>query len=317
MHEKGKKLHVIAVISNPIQYASRYKLYQEFAEHMNGSHIQLHTVELAFGERQHVIEQSPENTLLRLQTWDEIWHKENMIQIGINQLTQTNPEWEYVAWIDADISFRPHFKWAVKALNQLQHYMVIQLFQNAIDLGPTGEALQLHTGFVAQYLNNGGMDGYRPGYSPHWHPGFAWAARREALEHLGGLIDKAILGAGDHHMALALVGAADTYLHSELTPGYKRMVMQWQARAERFIRRDVGFLPGTILHSWHGKKKDRKYTDRWKILVNNKFDPDYDLKRDSQGIWQLHDDGSLRFIKLRDDLRAYFRARNEDSIDLE
>lgn len=37
------------------------------------------------------------------------------------------------------------------------------------------------------------------------------------------------------------------------------------------------------------------------------------LRRDWQGLWQLADDA----WRLRDDIRGYFRARNEDSIDLE
>ena len=310
-----KKLHVIVVISNPVQFESRYRLYHEFMEEMSRSNAIFHTVELVLGERQHTIPPSPFNTLLRVHGWDEVWHKENLINLGLSRLPN---DAEYVAWIDADVSFQYSKKWVTKTLHALQHYMVVQMFENAVDMGPNGQVIQLHTGFVKQYLDNGSsVANYRPGYSPHWHPGFAWAARREALECSGGLIDKAILGAGDHHMALALVGAAEKSLQAGLTDGYRRMVLTWQERAERFIRRDVGFVRGTILHSWHGKKKDRRYTDRWKILVKNKFNPDYDLKRDTQGVYHLNDDGSQRFVMLRDEIRAYFRARNEDSIDLE
>ena len=56
--------------------------------------------------------------------------------------------------------------------------------------------------------------------------------------------------------------------------------------------------------------------DRWKILTENQFNPNTDIKRDWQGLFQLEDHGDMRSIKLRDDIRKYFRARNEDSIDL-
>jgi hypothetical protein len=152
-------------------------------------------------------------------------------------------------------------------------------------------------------------------YYPNWHPGFAWAARREAIDALGGLIDRSILGAGDRHMALSLIGKGASSVERNMTPHYHRMIAQWENRAERYIRRDVGFIPGTVLHSWHGKKKDRGYFDRWKILTSNRFDPMQDLKADWQGLYQLVDHGDARSVKLRDDIRAYFRARNEDSID--
>src|SRR5690606_474893 len=118
------------------------------------------------------------------------------------------------------------------------------------------------------------------------HPGFAWAMTRFAADNMsspmgGPLIDFAILGAGDRHMCLGLVGCmAQTFEH--LNPQYRHALMQWQVRAERWIKRDVGYVKGSIYHFWHGKKKDRGYTDRWKILKDNEFDPMLDLTRDSQ-----------------------------------
>jgi hypothetical protein len=96
-----------------------------------------------------------------------------------------------------------------------------------------------------------------------------------------------------------------------LTPAFKAHLRNGQDRTERYIRRNVGYVDGLLAHHWHGRKADRRYRDRWKILVDNNYDPDLDLKRDAQGLYQLTD----RCIKLRDDLRSYFRSRNEDSID--
>lgn len=142
--------------------------------------------------------------------------------------------------------------------------------------------------------------------------GFAWSARREAIDMVGGLIDWAILGAADHHMAMALIGKIEKSMYKGLHPNYIIKCLQWQNRCEKYIRRDIGFVAGTIFHHWHGKKKDRKYTERWKIVADNKFDPNSDLLRDWQGLYQLDPER----IILRDQIRKYFRNRNEDSIDL-
>ena len=56
-------------------------------------------------------------------------------------------------------------------------------------------------------------------------------------------------------------------------------------------------------------------TERWKILKDFQFNPRTDLKRDHQGLWQLEDDHTLRFVGLRDAIRNYFRMRNEDTIE--
>jgi hypothetical protein len=114
-------------------------------------------------------------------------------------------------------------------------------------------------------------------------------------------------------MALGLIGCMEQSFE-HLNEQYRNALMQWQRRAERWVKRDVGFVPGSIYHFWHGKKKDRGYTDRWKILRDANFDPLYDLTRDSQGLLKL-ETWDERQMKLRDQIRGYFRSRNEDSID--
>lgn len=301
----NSKLYVVTAITNPCRYASRYNLYKEFAKMCADSNVELITVEAAFGNRNWEVTQTNNPNHVQLRTQHELWHKENCLNLGIERLPQ---DWEYVAWIDADVKFaRPD--WANETLNQLQHYDVVQMFSKAVDLNPNYEPFQMHNGFMYNYINSQQAD--RKNYSA-WHPGFAWAIRRNALDHLGRLIDVAILGAGDRHMAHALIGDVKQTIHSKLSQAYAQNLIRWENRAEKFIRRNVGYVPGLLLHYWHGKKRDRKYADRWKIIIENNYDPLLDLKKDWQGLWQLTD----RNFKLRDDIRAYFRARHEDSIDL-
>jgi hypothetical protein len=308
------QLHVISVISNPQRFQTRYKLYKDFEKEMLEAGVHLVTVETAFGERKHGVTllDSPNHVLLRTST--ELWHKENMINLGVQVLPD---DWEYVAWIDADISFLRK-DWAVETIHQLQHHSIVQLFQNALDLGPLGETFNVYNGFGYSFAN--GLPEWTTSNHPYagkggkyWHPGFAWAARREAWDDLGGLIDHAILGAADHHMALSLIGKAQQSIPEGIHKNYIDLVLRWQRRADLHIRQNIGYVPGTIAHHWHGKKKDRKYWDRWEILKRWNFDPFIDIKRDYQGLWQLSHEG----IRMRNDLRSYFRQRNEDSIDFD
>lgn len=316
-------LHVISVISNPARFASRYRLYRDFDARMRAAGVTHHTVELSFGSRPCEVTQPETITHTQVQSFEELWHKEAMINIGIASLPAG---WEYVAWIDADVSFS-HPSWAVETLHQLQHHMFVQCFSHAIDLGPNCEPLHTNAGFAFMYHKNGCRPPQGRGYTPYygygnpagrgvfWHPGFAWAARREAIDHVGGLIDYAVLGSADHHMAMALIGEAGRTLNKGLARPYREQVLDWQGRAERHIQRDVGYVAGAIMHHWHGKKADRRYVDRWQILVENQFNPATDLKRDWQGLWQLRVENP-RQVRLRDAIRAYFRQRNEDSIDV-
>jgi hypothetical protein len=305
------KFHVITMISNPARFSRRYELYQQFAKEMAKAEVNFWTVELQLGDRPFAITDCKNPRHIQLRHWDELWHKENALNIGVAKLPD---DWETVAWIDADTEFlRPD--WVNETLNQLQVYKIVQMFDTAIDMGPTGEVLSVHKSFMGQYIKGGAI---HPEQAYHeMHPGYCWAARREAIDDMGGLYDKAILGAGDRHMALAFVGKAQLSFHPDTTSEYQRSIMDFQDRCEKSIRRDVGYVNGTVRHHWHGKKKDRRYWDRWQILVKNNYRPNSDIKRNSYGVYQLHDDGSDRFLRLRDEIRAYNRQRNENSIDLE
>jgi hypothetical protein len=300
------QLHVVTAISNPCRYKSRYALYRAFAARMAAAGVTLWTVEAAFGDREHAVTSADDAHHIQVRIHDEYWHKESLLNHGIARLPM---DWQYVAWIDADVEF-VRDDWATETLHALQHYDVVQPWSHADDLGPHRERIESHTSFCFCHLKGHSYEQGRK-YGPFWHPGFAWAARRRAIEGLGGLLDWPILGAADHHMALALVGNVGASAAGGLHPSYYRNLHIYQDRAEAHVRRNIGYVPGLLLHHWHGKKANRQYQERWSILQKHQFDPDTDLKRDSRGLYQL----TNRKIGLRDDLRAYFRARNEDSVD--
>lgn len=311
------ELWVITVISNPQRFKSRYELYGRFARAVEKAGGRLVTVEAAFGTRPHEVTQAGNPRHVQLRVHDEIWHKENLINIGVSHLP---PSWRYVAWIDADVEFVRE-DWVAETVQQLQHYKMIQMFQHALDMGPQGDLMTTFDGFAWAFATgkepphrrapNAPNPYYGRGLRPNWHPGFAWAARREAFEGVGGLIDFAILGAADHHMAWALLGDVKVRTPKDISPAYLKHLLTWEARAQVAVRQNLGYMPGTIYHHWHGPKANRRYGERWEILLRHGYDPDLDLQRDWQGLHRLSDRGE----RMRNDLRGYFAQRNEDSID--
>lgn len=316
--------YVITIVSNPVRYRSRYEIYKRFKEMVEGAGVKLITVEQAFGDRPFEITERDNPMHLQVRSEEELWHKENMINIGIEYMMQLDPDAKYVAWVDADVfPMRLPRDWFEETVQELQHYEFVQMFEYAQDLSPTFNPIgKQHQGFIATYIKSGfkkpaGYGIWKLGYyDAHGHPGFAWAANVEAISKVGGLIDFGILGSGDRHMAMGLIGCVEQSRSDELHPRYKELLKHWQQRADRHIRQDVGFVRGGIYHHWHGKKKHRGYSDRWRILINNRFDPVVDIKKDAQGLYRL-ESHSRRQIMLRDQIRSYFRTRNEDSIDSE
>lgn len=300
---RGELLDVVAVVSNPMRYASRERLCRAFVARMLATDgVRLTLVEAAFGERPFALTDAanPRHVQVRCRTL--AWNKESLINIGISRLPA---DAAYIAWVDADILFRDPL-WAEKTVHALQQYDVVQPWSDCYDLGPDGEHLQHHRSFCRQYWHR-----QPTGKGPYVfaHPGFAWAARRSALEKLGGLVDFAALGAGDHHMALALIGKAAESVPDGLHPSYLEQLMLWQGRAQQHIAGNIGFVAGTIEHEFHGSKASRAYVSRWDILTRHGFNPRADLKRNLHGVVELAGNKP----ELAHDIDVYMRARSEDS----
>lgn len=310
--------HVVTMISNPARFLSRYKIYRQWIEAMKTTGVNVVTVEVAFGDRPFEVTEKDNPNHVQLRTKDELWIKECALNIGMQYICQIWPDAKYFAWIDADVfPMRTMKDWLLETVQQLQHYQVVQMFEHAVDLDPQYNVLSKpHQGFFASYVKSGFQlpeDHGNWKYYGAGHPGFAYAANREAIDHLGGLIDFAILGAADRHMAMGLIGQIEKSMPGGLSPAYRAELLQWQNRAVKHLKMDVGYVPGGIYHYFHGKKVNRKYADRWKVLVDTQYDPNTDLKKDSQGLWQI-EDSEDRQIMLRNKLRLYFKNRNEDDI---
>lgn len=355
-------LYAIVPVQNPWRWRSRWKHTERAIKHFADSGAVVILVELAFNRREFAFENCGLNGTLvdcpdvlgtnhnyrhqfvGLRGPEELWLKENMINVGVSRIPDFN--WKQVCWLDSDIVFaRPN--WVGECIHKLQHFAFLQMFSHARDLRPNYELLPEDyphadgRGFVdafyagkmfsdPQPINGNGKGkrngkhrpgdgggGYHPEpYGARVFPGLAWACTRKAWDDVGGLLDIAIWGGGDWHMAHALIEKTEGMMRSDLHRNYKKIVMQWYYRCHTHIRRNVGVMEGTVLHNWHGKKSQRGYNVKHGLLAKVGFDPLRHLKRDMQNLYQLHDDRSTAFVKLRDILRKIAKDRNEDSIDI-
>lgn len=302
-------LYVVTTVFNSQRYRTRWKLYQDFARMVEDSGAILYTCEIAFGERAFAVTEDCNPRHLRLRTSDEIWFKENSLNLLVQRLP---PDWRYVAWIDADVEFA-RGDWANETIHRLQHYPVVQMWSEAHDLGPNHGILKKNNSFGQHVL--GGLRARSidlkcdPGYVIGGHPGLAWATRRDIWDRLGGLIDFSPLGSADTLMAWGMVGRIEDVIVRGLSENYKRWIRRWCRRSHKVTHGHIGVVPGAIFHKWHGPKSKRGYHWRWKILTELQFDPEADLLHDWQGLWQLSD----RSPRMRAEFREYFHSRDEDS----
>lgn len=297
------KLHVILCISNPCLYARRYILIKEFINRMEleESDVIIYVVEYAYKNQRFIITDSKNPRHLQIRTDVPIWHKENMVNVGVKHLLPKN--WKAFAWIDSDIEFE-NPSWAMDTLKVLNGTKdIVQLFSQCIDMNQHEEAMSIFTSFGYQYVKE---LQYSKQLVRFWHPGFAWACTRKAYEKMGGLYEKAILGSGDNVMALSLIKKGLKGINELSTDDYKQSVLEFQERVKNLR---LGYVPGVIRHYFHGSKKYRKYGERWQILLRHNFSPSLHLMNNQYGVLEPTKDCP---IKLLDEIMDYFKQRNED-----
>ena len=297
------KLHVIAVISNPCNYKIRYKLARQFFNRMDQEQdVILYIVELVYGDQEFAVTTQGNKRHLQLRGETPLWHKENMINLGVKHLLPS--DWKAFAWVDADIEFdNPYWAtYALRVLNGKEGKDFIQLFTNIYDMDNDKQILNVFTGFGYQFSKN-----FKKGKEiNYWHPGFAWACTRKAYEQIGGLLDEGILGSGDNIMCHSFIKQAPERLKKGMTTEYMDFVRTKQTKFEGL---KLGYIPGSIRHYFHGKKENRNYYGREDILIRHKYDPKIFITRDAKGLIIPTKECPPEFLK---DIMDYFEDRNED-----
>lgn len=314
------ELCVIVPYSNPANYVCRAKLTDNFIRYLESQQIQyvlacvwydgsLHTpVTLA---RNGISRVAYGQFVCHVSGVDVLWHKENIINIVEGKLGE---HIKYLAWVDSDLMFLDH-KWPEKTIEALQRYKVVQLFSHCIELGPEGEVIDKHTGFgysLAKDIPIPEDDRHRPEGSV-WHPGFGWAMRRDTFQALGGLLDTCIVGGGDYMMAWGMLSGECKLPIGGLPEAYVATTNNWAYKAYQYIiDYDIGYVPQTIIHQWHGKKRNRQYKERYQILKDCHFNPAVDLVKDENGLYRFA--GHIT-EGIKQDIVAYFKSRDEDSME--
>ena len=297
------KLNVIIVVSNPCQYAIRYILAKEFIHRIDKEEedVILYIVELAYGNQKFQITNSKNPKHLQLRSEIPLWHKENMINIGVKKLLPKN--WKAFAWIDADIEFE-NKTWAkdtLKVLNGCKD--VVQLFSHCCDMNSEKLSMNVFNSFCYHYTKGNKYSNTGINY---WHPGFAYACTRKAYEKMGGLFDVAILGSGDNIMAMSFIEKGLHAINENNTDNYKEKIVDFQNKVKNLR---LGYIPGVILHHFHGSKQNRAYGLRWKILVEYCYEPDKHIIYNKDGIIAPSDDCPKEMLEK---IKEYFTNRKED-----
>ena len=251
---------------------------------MDRSGVPCLVIECAFGDEPFELPESP--FVIRRRSASVLWQKERLLNLVLDRLP---PSCRKIAWIDADVLFE-NPAWHIDCSQLLDRYNVAQLFDTAVWL-PRGHAEYRGEGqswpsFCCKYLAKPECLGQ--GWLQHGHTGFAWAARRETLESCG-FFDLCLTGSADHLMSHGFVGDVRSRCIEALigldTPLHRHYV-SWARRAYRASGAKLGFLPGRVLHLWHGDFDGRNYHQHSQEFRSLHFNPSTDVRLASNGCWE-------------------------------
>jgi len=296
-------LHVIAVISNPCEYKIRWKLMKDFIERMKQTDgIQLYVVEMAYNDQLYHVTDLNNPFHLQLRCNDVLWHKENMINIGINKLFPK--DWKYMAWIDGDIEFL-NKNWVSETINKLNTFDIVQLFETCDDLDKNGVPMYIHKSFGNQWSKGEKIQkALKKELITPEHPGYAWACTREFYNNIG-IYDRSIIGYGDKIITYGIIGNNKLMYDKTLVNANN----ETNEYMNKFKNIKFGVVDGKILHYYHGTKQNRQYLERSEIMLKNKFDPILQIQYNEFGILVPTDVMNCDFLK---NIMEYFLNRKED-----
>ena len=131
-----------------------------------------------------------------------------------------------------------------------------------------------------------------------YHPGLAWAARRELFEHHGGLFRYCVSGGADGLMSNLFGSRYQKTEDEEMIPEWKHRIYlegcptiinrikEYRNRAVSYIDGSMSYLEGSVTHRYHAPSSRRGYLARPKILKGIDFYKDLSEDKNDLFTWR-------------------------------
>lgn len=291
-----KNLHIICCYFNP----GRCPLQEANAiRFVCGIRLPVTIVELLFDGDKPLFSKSIQ--LHGTKSTHLMWQKEALLQHALEHLPD---ECDAVAWLDMDIEF-DQLGWANRTLAVLSNCVVCQPWSEAWEEHPIRSEMEPMKPSVCSGLVQGDHDFFNLG---KYHPGMAWAARRDFLDDVG-FYRHNIVGNGDTTMCRGFFDRS-TWSDQFLNPEWREHADAWRDRCHAACQGRVGYVPGSIRHLWHGDRVHRHYNERLTWLSKANYHP---------GLHVVDDGPLLSFteqcpVSIPSSIKEYFDERKQFSL---
>ncbi len=308
-YARAADLGVVTSYFNPCGFRGRLENFERFVEPIRRAGIPLVIVEAHFVDQDDRATLPARHEALRVEARDVMWQKERLLDLGAAWLPASCTK---VAWLDADVIFENE-DWAGATSERLETAFVVQPFATAVRLSrgtlEPREGDDVFESFASMFVHRPEELAHGK-YDLHGHTGFAWAARRDLIARHG-LYDACIGGSADHMMAHAFAGDLQSRCINRMVGNGGRHLAhfrRWTRKVHDEVQGRLTYVPGRLLHLWHGTIENRRYAQRNKELRELGFDPDRDIRIGNTGCWEW----SSERPDLHAWARRYFVERKED-----
>lgn len=303
----SKDLAAVCCFYNPCGFQSKIDNFVKFYNSLKLQLKRVEVVELCYNNSK--ISSLPKYVNPHIVTSNSVlWHKENLLNIGISNLIKEG--WENIAWLDSDIIFENSF-WIKDTVECLKRNNLCQIF-SICEKNHKGYST-FHSGCVRSWLETGNI---LPTSQPY-HTGYAWAAKSSLLSDCP-LYDKAITGGGDSLMWLASFNLDKNFteiianhpITKLKTQEYILDYINWAENWAFLINNKIANIFCNIKTFYHGEAKHKQYISRYSILDKNLYNPTEDLNYNKEGVLETNKQN------LNNSIKNYFSNRKEDNISL-
>ncbi len=299
-------LWIVTCYFNPQSYATRLENYHRFKAAFERSEGRLVTVECAFDNQSFVL---PGANV----------HTSEGCRCDVAKGTASQPRnfWTSVRVSKGSVGrlryIVPESSRLIHTSKLLDDFALVQPFQKVVypakgETSFSGDSFTFTESFGSA-LSSAPTKQVPIGLTRHGHPGFAWAARRDLLMSHG-LYEACVAGDGDHMMAHAACGNWDSrcVYSSIVGSDHRNHFRQWATEFYKDAQGRIGYVPGMILHLWHGDIQNKKSYRNVVKLDAHEFDPTRDIRVGPGGALEWNSSKP----ELHRSLRNYFASRKED-----
>jgi hypothetical protein len=228
-----------------------------------------------------------------------MFHKENLWMKIHEMMPKTIRK---VIFLDGDIMIQDPLAWVSRVSAVLDSYEIVQplsviKFQENAKGATSTQALLVASSKVRK-------DCFDKRFS-YPSPGYGIAVQRQWLVNVGGLVQTAVVGAGD----LFMLGGLLQPSFVQQSMAYKSSPFAW-ADIDRFLSRSkilqtrVNFVAQEGLHLYHGSRENRQYSTRHEEMRSLMI---RDLKFNKEKVLEFRNPEKWNVPMLK-----YFQGRKED-----